>query len=108
MVVERVGWEMVSLCLPRSATVEGTWAFLGHLPQPPGCIRTLSRSILQLRRPRASLPWGPEAARSEGKQGKVGCVPTDASVFQASLLIKPLHITFTAASKVFRVESSLR
>lgn len=33
--------DRVTLCLLWQATVEGTWALLGHLPQPPGCIRTL-------------------------------------------------------------------
>lgn len=69
----------VPLCLPWRATVEGTWAFLGHLLQPPHLTVSALCRDLQLRRPCASAPWCSKAAYSEGKQETVGCVPTDAS-----------------------------
>lgn len=43
--------------------------------------------ILQLRRACASALWGSKAAHSEGKWGKVGCIPTDVSVFSSSLCV---------------------
>lgn len=106
LTVEVEGWGIGSLCVfcgkPQLRGLGLSWATcLSHLAVSELCLDSSAPKTP------CFCPVGLDGSSSRRKMGKVSCLPTDASVFQASLLVKPLNITFTAASMVFRIESSL-